>query len=147
MPRTRDLAIFVPTTMTMTTTTTTDKLTALPLAHAHGVIKPQCMGEGYGSHFVCVCVSVTVLAATYLVLCPKWGDIQFLVGIVWTLLKTFRSGDMALFVRHDDRQFGSFSMKNRQMVLDTITSSTVFETLARSDDYLNYSDFLWLSWL
>ena len=37
MPRSPDLAIFV-STMTMTTTTTTEPI-ALPLAHAHGVIK------------------------------------------------------------------------------------------------------------
>ena len=43
-----------------------------------------------------VCMSVTVLATTYLVYMS--GDIQFLtvkICTVWTSLKTFRLGDMA----------------------------------------------------
>ena len=35
------------------------------------IIKPQRMREGYGSRFVCKCVSVTALAATYLVYVSK----------------------------------------------------------------------------
>ena len=56
---------------------------------------------------------------------------------MWTLLKTFDSGDMALFACHDDRRLDSFSIKNTPMVLETITNGTVYEPLARSDGYLN----------
>ena len=31
------------------------------------IINLRCMREGYGSHSVCVCLSLTTLAATYLV--------------------------------------------------------------------------------
>ena len=37
---------------------------------------------------------------------------------------------------HDDRLLDSYSPKNTPMVLDTITSGTVYEPLARSDDCL-----------
>ena len=33
---------------------------------ARPIINPRCMREGYGSRSVCVCVSVSALAATYL---------------------------------------------------------------------------------
>ena len=56
------------------------------------------------------------------------------VWIVWTSLKMFPSGDMALSACHDDLRLGSFSTKNTPMVLDTIQSSI---PLARTDDYLN----------
>ena len=59
------------------------------------------------------------------------------ICIVWTLLKTFHSGDMPLFACHNDQQLGSFSTKNTLMVLDTITKGIVCELLARSVDYLN----------
>ena len=48
-----------------------------------------------------------------------------------------RLGDMALFASHNDWQLGSFLTKNIPMVLDTITNGIVYESLARSDDYLN----------
>ena len=86
-------------------------------------------------------MSVTALAATYLVYMSKVR--RFTVScrllkicIVWTSLKTFLSGDMAR-VCHDDRRLGSFWTKNTPMVLDTIASGTVYEPLARSNDYLN----------
>ena len=59
------------------------------------------------------------------------------ICIVWTLLKIFPSGDMALFACHNDQRLGSFSAKNRSMVLDTIGNGIVYEPLARSDNYLN----------
>ena len=37
--------------------------------------------------------------------------------------------------------------KSIPVVLDTIRNSIVYEPLARSDDYLNWSNFLWLSWV
>ena len=46
-------------------------------------------------------------------------------------MKTFSSGDMALFACHDDQRLGSFSTKNTPMV---ITNGIVYESLARSDD-------------
>ena len=72
------------------------------------------MREGYGTRFVCVCkhVSVTVLAATYLVniIIIMSKVRQYTVScrllkihIVWTLLKTFRLGDMVSFACHDDQ--------------------------------------------
>ena len=58
---------------------------------------------------LCVCVSVTVLAATYLVVYVSKVR-QYTVSrrllkiyIMWTLLKMFCSGDMVLFAYHDDR--------------------------------------------
>ena len=95
---------------------------------------------------VCVCVSVsvsvTVLVATYLVYMSKvrWHTVfcrLLKIRIVWTLLKTFPSGDMALFACHDDRQLGSFLTKNTPMVPDTIRNGTVYELLARGDNYLH----------
>ena len=52
---------------------------------------------------------------------------------MWTSLKMFRSGDIALFACHDDQRLGS----NTPMVLDKITSGIVYEPLAKSDDCLN----------
>ena len=57
---------------------------------------------------------------------------------MWTLLKTFRSGDTVLFACHNDRRLSSFSTKNTPMVLDMITNGIVYELLAGSDDYLNF---------
>ena len=37
------------------------------------IFNPRHMREGYGSRFVCVCASVTELAATYLVFTSKVG--------------------------------------------------------------------------
>ena len=83
-----------------------------------------------------------MLAATHLVHMSKLR--QYTVScrllkicIVWTPLKTFDSGDMALSACDDDRQLGAFSIKNTPMVLETITNGIVYEPLARSDDYLN----------
>ena len=58
------------------------------------------------------------------------------IYIVWTLLKMFRSGDMALFACDNDQRFSSFSTKNTPMVLDMIINGTVYQPLARNDDYL-----------
>ena len=45
---------------------------------------------------------------------------------------------MALFAGHDDQRLGSFLTKNTPIFLDTITTSaTVYELLAKSDEYLN----------
>ena len=56
---------------------------------------------------------------------------------MWTLLKTFCLGDMVLFACQDDWQLGSFLTKNIPMFLETVTNGTVYEPLARNDDYLN----------
>ena len=58
------------------------------------------------------------------------------IYISYTVLKTFRLGDMALFACHDDQQLGSFSTKKTPMVFDTIRNGIVYEPLARCDDYL-----------
>ena len=89
-----------------------------------------------------VCVSVTTLTAAYLVYMSKVRQYTISckllkICIVWTSLKMFCSGDVALFVCHDHRQLRSFSTENTPMVLDMITNGTVYELLARSDDYLN----------
>ena len=57
---------------------------------------------------MCVCVSVTVLVTTYLVYISKVRRYMVSCGllkiyIVWTSLRTFCSGAMALFTCHDDR--------------------------------------------
>ena len=86
-------------------------------------------------------MSVTVLVATYLVYMSKVRQytVSCRICIVWTSLKMFCSGDMASFACHDDRRLGSFSTKNTLMLLDMITNGSVYyyESLARSDDYLN----------
>ena len=87
-------------------------------------------------------MSVTVLVATYLVYMSKvrqhTASCRLLkIHIVWTSLKTFPSGDMALFACHDDQRLGSFSIKSTTMVFDTIRDGILYEQLARSDDYLN----------
>ena len=89
-----------------------------------------------------MCLSVTALAATYLVYISKVRRYTvscrlLKICFVWTSLKTFRSGDMASFACHDDRLLSSFSTKSTPIVLDTITNGTAYEPLARSDDYLN----------
>ena len=67
-------------------------------------INPWRMREGYGSHFVCVCVSaclsVTALSATYLVCMSKLRHRRvscrlLKLCIVWISLKIFCSGDTA----------------------------------------------------
>ena len=47
------------------------------------------------------------------------------IWIVWTSLKTFRSGDMALFACHHDCQLGSILTKNTPIFLDTISNGIV----------------------
>ena len=89
-----------------------------------------------------MCLSVTALAAAYLVFMSKVRRYRvscrlLQIRIAWTSLKTLRSGDMASFACHDDRRLGSFSTKNTPMVLDTIRNGTVYEPLGRSNDYLN----------
>ena len=88
------------------------------------------------------CVSVTVLVTTYLVYMPKVKQSTvscrlLKIYITYTSLKMFHSGDMASVACHDDWRLCSFSIKNTPMVLDTITNGTVYEPLARSDNYLN----------
>ena len=116
------------------------------------LIKPQrmCDLEGYNSRMgvhvcVCVCLSVclfdTIVVATYLVYMSKVRRHTVScrlekLSMVWTSLKMFSSGDMALFASHDDRQLSSFLDKNTPMVLDTTRNGIVYEPLARSDDYL-----------
>ena len=82
-----------------------------------------------------VYLSVTALAGIYLVYKSKVrrhsvSCRHLKICIVWTLLKTFHSGDMVTFACNDDQGLGSFSTKNTPMVLDTITNGTVYETLA-----------------
>ena len=89
--------------------------TALPpeLLVPTTLINPRCMHEGYGSHFVCVCacvcmyicLSVIVLAATYLVYMLKMGVplISYSVlkiRIVWILLKSLCLKVLATFADH-----------------------------------------------
>ena len=86
-------------------------------------------------------MSVTTLAATYLVFMSKVRHHRahcrlLKICVVWTSLKMFCSGDMALFACHDDRRLGSLSTRNTPMVLDMTRNSNVYEPLARSDDYL-----------
>ena len=45
-------------------------------------------------------------------------------------------GRCGIIARHDGWRLGCFSTKNTPIVLDTITNSTVYEPLARSDHYL-----------
>ena len=80
------------------------------------LIKPWRMCEGYSSH---VFVSVTALAATYLVYMSKMRQHTVscrLLKILWRL--------------------GSLT-KNTLVVLDTITNGIVYEMLAKSDNILN----------
>ena len=86
-----------------------------------------------------VCLSVIALPATYMVYVSKVRrhtvSCRLLkICIMWTLLKTFHSGDMAIFSCHDDWRLGSFSTKNTPMVLNTIRNGIVYGPLARSDD-------------
>ena len=55
------------------------------------------------------------------------------IRIVWTSLKIFYSGDMALFAYHDDWRLSYLMTKNTPMLLDVIINGS----LAKSDDYLN----------
>ena len=101
---------------------------------------------------VWVYVSVCLLPATYLVYMSKVKrhtvSCRLLkTRIVWTWLKTFPLGDVALFACHDDWWLGSFSIKYTPMILDTMRSGMIYEPLARSDNYVNYNDLLWLSWI
>ncbi len=55
------------------------------------------MHEGYGTH--CVCVTVLATTYVYLVYTSKVRQcrVSCRLRIVWILLKTFHSGDIALF--------------------------------------------------
>ena len=102
-------------------------------------IKTRQMRESYGSR---VCVSVTALAAIYLVYTSKmWRHTVscrlLKICIMWTSLKTFCLRDMASFACHNGWRLGSFWTKNTPMVLDTIRNGIVYEPLARSDINLN----------
>ena len=104
------------------------------------IFKSQRMCDGYSSCFVRV--SITALAVAYLVYMSKvrrhTETCRLLkIFIVWTSVKMFRSGDMALFACHDDRRLVSYSIKSIPMILDTITNGVVYELLAESDNYLN----------
>ena len=90
---------------------------------------------------VCVCLSVTALAATYLVCTSKLRHHRVPCGllklwIVWISLKI-------LFVREIRSDLpaimigdSALSTRNTPLVLDMTRNSTVCEPLARSDDYL-----------
>ena len=92
---------------------------------------------------VCVCVCVCYHASGYILglYVQSEAAYSFLQAFkdmyCVDLLKIFHSGDMALCACHDDRRLGSFSTKNTPMVLDMIKNGIVYESLARSDDYLN----------
>ena len=65
-------------------------------------INPRCMHEGYDSCAVCLCVSVTALAGTYLVYKSKVRCYKVPYGvsnlcIVWISLKTLCSPVLASF--------------------------------------------------
>ena len=45
-------------------------------------------------------------------------------------------GRYGVIACHDDWRLGSLSTRNTPMVLDMTRNSTVYEPLARSDDYL-----------
>ena len=69
------------------------------------IINPRHMREGYGSHSVCVCLSVTMLAATHLVFTSKVRCLRVPYGIfqicnVWLLLKMLCSKVLASFADH-----------------------------------------------
>ena len=81
------------------------------------VVKPRRMHEGYNSWLMCVCVcvcvcvsvclSITTLAAVYLVYMSKVRQHTVFcrplkICIAWTSLKTFHSGDMVSFACHND---------------------------------------------
>ena len=73
-----------------------------------------------------------MLAATYLVYmskvrCHVVSRRLLKPCIVWTLLKTFRLGDMVLFAALSQQKITS-------MVLDTITNGIVYEPLAKNDN-------------
>jgi hypothetical protein len=75
------------------------------------------MREGYGSRSVCVCLSGTALAVTYLVCMSKVSrDIAacrlLQICIVWNSLRTLYSGDTGLFACHGDRRFGFLDRKH-----------------------------------
>ena len=74
--------------------------TQLVMNSPTAIINPRRMRKGYGSRFVCVCLSVTALAATYLVCMSKVRHHRvpcrlLKICIVWTSLKMFCLGDMA----------------------------------------------------
>ena len=73
------------------------------------IINPQRMREGYCSCslcvYVCICVSITKLAVTYLVYtlktrCHYASHGIFKICIVWILLKTLCSKVLATFANH-----------------------------------------------
>ena len=72
------------------------------------VINPRRMREGYGSHRVCVSLSVPALAVTYLIYKYQMRSCRVPCGvtnvcIVWISQKKMRcSRDMALFAYHED---------------------------------------------
>ena len=111
------------------------------------------MCEGYGSLCVCVCVCVIF---TYMVYMSKarwhtcstlWAfkDI-ILYYIVWTSLKTFCSRDMASL---PSTMIGNLTLstKNTNVSQHDYKWLSICEPLARNDDYLNWSNFLWLCWV
>ena len=87
------------------------------------------MREGYSSRFVseyvCVCVCMCYRTSGYIPGLYVQSEAAYScrllkICIVWTSLKTFHSGDMALFACHNDQRLRSFSTKNTPIVLDTI---------------------------
>ena len=82
--------------------------------------KPWRMHEGYGSHCVCVCVYVCYYASGYIYVQSEATYSFFRLLKIYILLKTRCSEEKMSLAFHDDRQLGSFSIKNTPMVFDTI---------------------------
>ena len=85
---------------------------------------------------VSVCLSVTTLAATYLVYMSKvrWCTVFRRLLKICYCVETICSGDMALYACHDDQRLAT---KNTPLDLDMITNGIVYELLDRSDGHLN----------
>ena len=86
------------------------------------IIHPQCMHAGYGSRSVCL--SVTMLAATYLVYTSKTRCHKDLYGIkffkgytIWLLLKILRSKVLVSFTGHHCLHCALPKQKRQQWLL------------------------------
>ena len=111
------------------------------------MINPRRMHRRVTVVVMCVCLSVTTPAATYLICMSKARHHRvpcrlLKIHIMWISLKMFCSGDTACFAYHNDRRLSSLSTRNTPMILDMTRNSTVYELLARSDNYIKQSDFL-----
>ena len=90
-----------------------------------------------------MCVSITMLVATYLVYMSKVRRhtvscrlLKIYNHYCVDLLKTFCLGDIYYLPAMMISDLALLD-KNTPMVLDTIRNGIVYEPLARSDDYLN----------